>query len=436
MGLHSQGLHACPLARHSVLRLELAGATPTAHEAALGAISAAISAAGVPPLRVWPSAYAPEGQLHSGGLVRAEWTLPPPQAEPISFAYTAWPAAALGAHTAHHGAHTAHHGAPTVSLGRAEGLPEPISARTPVGMQPPVTARRLVAGDGERKSSLLLELTSSWARPVRVDVVDELPHWVQPYWHTLRCWRNGTSVGLDEALSRWRIDPASAPAPPLPRAIELYSSDAVATRAPHQFRWSADLPTGPTSLVVAFDILKPVRHIDSMPADASRGLDIGSAAVAYSEVASISSSSISSSAAVAYSEVAHAAAGAAGAPDTAPTPDEPPPMTKPPHCDDETDEPPPLTKLAMTKLTPDKPPPPPQMLLFSNAVVVMLPIADDSMPYNVIAVSSTLIALFVGQMFNLLMRPLTGRGKAKAKAERLAERRERGRGEPLKTRFV
>ena len=335
---------------------------------------------------------------HHGALpspqVRAEWTLPPPQAEPISFAYTAWPAAALGAHTAHHGAPTAHHGAPTVSLGRAEGLPEPISARTPVGMQPPVTARRpvgmqppitarrLVAGDGERKSSLLLELTSSWARPVRVDVVDELPHWVQPYWHTLRCWRNGTSVGLDEALSRWRIDPASAPAPPLPRAIELYSSDAVATRAPHQFRWSADLPAGPTSLVVAFDILKPVRHIDSMPADASRGLDIGSAAVAYSEVA-------------------HAAAGAAGAPDTAPTPNEPPPDTAPP-----------------------------QLLLFSNAVVVMLPIADDSMPYNVIAVSSTLIALFVGQMFNLLMRPLTGRGKAKA------ERRERGRGAPLKTRFV
>jgi hypothetical protein len=296
-------------------------------------------------------------------------------------------------------------------LGRAEGLPEPISARTPVGMQPPVTARRLVAGDGERKSSLLLELTSSWARPVRVDVVDELPHWVQPYWHTLRCWRNGTSVSLDEALSRWRIDPASAPAPPLPRAIELYSADAVATRAPHQFRWSADLPAGPTSLVVAFDILKPVRHIDSMPADASRGLDIGSAAVAYSEVASISSSSISSSsisssAAVAYSEVARAAAGAAGAPDTAPAPDEPPPDTAPPQ----------------------------QMLLFSNAVVVMLPIADDSMPYNVIAVSSTLIALFVGQMFNLLMRPLTGRGKAKA--ERRERRVERGRGAPLKTRFV
>ena len=202
---------------------------------------------------------------------------------------------------------------------------------------------------------------------------------MQPYWHTLRCWRNGTSIGLDKALSRWRIEPASAPAPPLPRAIELYSSDAVATRAPHQFRWSADLPAGPTSLVVAFDILKPIRHIDSMPADASRGLDIGSAAVAYSEVA-------------------HAAAGVARAPDTAPTPDEPPP--------------------------------PPQLLLFSNAVVVMLPIADDSMPYNVIAVSSTLIALFVGQMFNLLMRPLTGRGKAKA------ERRERGRGAPLKTRFV
>jgi phosphatidylinositol glycan class T len=231
----------------------------------------------------------------------------------------------------------------------------PVTAHLPVGMHAPITARRLVAGDGERKSTLLLELTSYWARPVRVDVVDELPHWVQPYWHTLRCWRNGSSIRLDEALKTWRIRPASAPAPPLPRAIELYASDAVATRAPHQFRWSADLPAGPASLVVAFDLLKPVRHIDSMPADASRGLDIGSAAVAYSEVA-------------------HGAAGPAGAPDTAPTPDEPPPQQ--------------------------------QLLLFSNAVVVMLPIADDSMPYNVIAVSSTLIALFVGQvsLVNCLLR--------------------------------
>ena len=39
----------------------------------------------------------------------------------------------------------------------------------------------------------------------------------------------------------------------------------------------------------------------------------------------------------------------------------------------------------------------------------MLPLADQSMPYNVISITGTLVALFSGSMFNLLTRHGGGR---------------------------
>jgi phosphatidylinositol glycan class T len=105
--------------------------------------------------------------------------------------------------------------------------------------------------------------------------------------------------------------------------------------AVHVLSWSVVLPPR-TSLLVGLDFVKPLRHVDMMPADASRGLDIGSATLAYDE------------------------------------------------------------HLGRTGW--------PQQTLFTEAAVVTVPIADASMPFNVIAISSTLIALFVGSMFNTLVR--------------------------------
>ena len=47
----------------------------------------------------------------------------------------------------------------------------------------------------------------------------------------------------------------------------------------------------------------------------------------------------------------------------------------------------------------------PQQVIYTENVVVPVPIVDESMPYNVIAISSTLLALFVGSMFGLFVQP-------------------------------
>ena len=48
-------------------------------------------------------------------------------------------------------------------------------------------------------------------------------------------------------------------------------------------------------------------------------------------------------------------------------------------------------------------------LLFTESALLMLPLADQSMPYNVISITGTLVALFSGSMFNLLTRRGGGR---------------------------
>ena len=45
--------------------------------------------------------------------------------------------------------------------------------------------------------------------------------------------------------------------------------------------------------------------------------------------------------------------------------------------------------------------------VFTDGVIVALMLPDLSMPYNVISISSTLLALFVGSMVNLLSRTTT-----------------------------
>ena len=43
--------------------------------------------------------------------------------------------------------------------------------------------------------------------------------------------------------------------------------------------------------------------------------------------------------------------------------------------------------------------------LYAEGGVMPIPLADRSMPYNVVMLTSTVVALFVGSMHNLLARP-------------------------------
>lgn len=185
-------------------------------------------------------------------------------------------------------------------------------------------------------------------------MLDEVAGWAHMQWHTLRAWRstegmNASATGsletvpLEMALSRWHLEPAA-------HAIDV--ADSAEPLVTHRLRWWATLPPGPSRLVVAVDFSKPVLHADTAPADASRGLDVGAAAVAYSDLEAVN-----------WAGRERAPEGTSGTGWPA----------------------------AMA-------------LLFTNTVVIPVPIADDSMPFNVIAITSTLVALFVGSMFGLLVK--------------------------------
>ena len=61
-------------------------------------------------------------------------------------------------------------------------------------------------------------------------------------------------------------------------------------------------------------------------------------------------------------------------------------------------------------------------LLFTESALLQLPLADQSMPFNVISLTSTLVALFAGSMFNLLTRRHTPHGGRAPVAERQGEK--------------
>ena len=43
----------------------------------------------------------------------------------------------------------------------------------------------------------------------------------------------------------------------------------------------------------------------------------------------------------------------------------------------------------------------PARVVYSESAILLVALPDLSMPYNVIAISSTLVALFAGSMFNI-----------------------------------
>ena len=54
----------------------------------------------------------------------------------------------------------------------------------------------------------------------------------------------------------------------------------------------------------------------------------------------------------------------------------------------------------------------PDRRIYSTSSLIMLPLPDFSMPYNVIILTSTLVALFFGSVFNILCVRAAGSGRA------------------------
>ena len=99
--------------------------------------------------------------------------------------------------------------------------------------------------------------------------------------------------------------------------------------------WTVELPPHATALLT-LQLVRPLLAVDELPADASRGIDLGAAALRYWPVR----------------------------PGLEPTPRE----------------------------------------LYTDGALLPVPVSDQSMSYNVISATSTLLALFAGSMFNLLVR--------------------------------
>ena len=188
---------------------------------------------------------------------------------------------------------------------------------------------------------------------------DALPWAAVPAWHTLQLLLNGSELAEASLRAAVRLMPAAPPA----------LSPAAPPRAPHRLEWRVTLlPYG--SALLSLQLRRPLLPVELLPSDASRGLDLGAAAVRYRVRRPTGQ------------PAAAAAASAAPAPGSMPAAAEAP------------------------------------RLLFTESALLQLPLADQSMPFNVISLTSTLVALFAGSMFNLLTRRHTPHGGRAPVAER------------------
>ena len=185
---------------------------------------------------------------------------------------------------------------------------------------------------------------------------DALPWAVVPAWHTLQLLLNGTEPSEAALRAAVHLMPAAAAA----------AAAAAPPRAPHRLEWRVTLPPYGIALL-SLQLRRPLLPVEVLPSDASRGLDLGAAAVRYRV----------------HWPAASPAAAATAAPGSIPAAAEAP------------------------------------RLLFTESALLQLPLADQSMPFNVISLTSTLVALFAGSMFNLLTRRHTPHGGRAPVAEKV-----------------
>jgi len=181
----------------------------------------------------------------------------------------------------------------------------------------PLHAELAVSAGDDRHGVLLLHVLNSGKRTLNVSCFLPLPWQIMPLWHSLRVERGADLQVLESALLWLKL----APGP---------------MRSAQHMQWGVTLMGG-EAITIALHFEALFLHIDELPADASRGVDVWGGMLRYT--------------AVNESEY--------------------------------------IT----------------ERIIYTNGVLLPVPLADMSMPYNVISITSTLLTLFVGSMFSLLTRP-------------------------------
>mmetsp|Transcript_53958 Transcript_53958/g.121977 ORF Transcript_53958/g.121977 Transcript_53958/m.121977 type:complete len:350 (+) Transcript_53958:2-1051(+) len=237
--------------------------------------------------------------------------------------------------------------------------PEGPPAASPPGGQNGLTVMRdLLSQEGRSERThgrYLLRFTNGLGPKRRLRFMDQLPFFIQPLWHTFRAAIHGPGGTVEElsgAEAMRRLN------------LRLVASDG--QRSPTEVYLEADVPAGFT-VSVFLDVLKRFIQLREFSYAAEKGFDVSSAAWMEMELRE--------------EGAARGAAGLVSAALGAPAGDFVGSLV-------------PLSADAASGVAAWK-------LRFTEGLIVLLPMPDFSMPFNVIALSSTAVTFFFGSIFRL-----------------------------------
>jgi len=202
-----------------------------------------------------------------------------------------------------------------------------------------------------------------------VCIFQTVPWYVRIWLHTMRLTIDGAAADLDARLHLRHISPALDRARPLVLDLCL------------------DLPGGAREAVLALQFSKAFLHVFEWPPDAHRGFDVPAAVVTYApggggaDALSGSGSSSSSSTGVKWAFSGSSGGGGSSLSD---------PQT--------------AAAVERSPLLFDIGAAAPVQKLYSEGLLVPLAPPDFSMPYNVVCLTSTVLAIYIGATLNALLR--------------------------------
>ena len=221
----------------------------------------------------------------------------------------------------------------------------------PAPPPPPLYAERSFTGHGQERGGVQAILSNpSLTDAITFVYLDILPWFMKPYLHTLTAVL--TPLALDLPAHRKNVDPD-------PGIQQLHYSPSLDRHRPTHLEILLRLPPN-TTAVLAYEFEKAILRYTEYPPDANRGFDVASGII---RVLSPRSSPASPS----------------------------------------TAEPEGLQRDTLQ---------PPDVYIRTPPLLLSLPTPDFSMPYNVIILTSTVMALAFGNVFNLLVRRFVAREEA------------------------
>uniref|UniRef100_A0A7S3CZY0 Uncharacterized protein n=1 Tax=Palpitomonas bilix TaxID=652834 RepID=A0A7S3CZY0_9EUKA len=237
----------------------------------------------------------------------------------------------------------------------------------------PISVERFLSGMSDAKGVFNSKISNTANHTIEFTYFDILPSPIQPFFHTMKVNVNGKEIKLEEY------------------ATSLYIAPGKKSDRPASLEFSASLPPHST-LSFTLEIAKAQLHIFGFHADANYGFAVGSAIVTYFEQAPIPSSSSSSS------------------------------STSDFFCS---------CLLPQTRVVGDSESGEEGerrevsgcvRRVYSNGLIVHSALPDDTMPFNVITLSSTVFAIMFGSAINISIRV---RGKKKGEAEESEEKEQK-----------